>query len=143
MLLGVLRDRSTAGHRRLLAAELASNFTVIKERLVDALLSILRCENALEEQRGRVAISLGPVLEQADTEGLENPEEVPISEQMIRQVQRSLRTRFSDTEVPKGVRPRILDASVRAPQEWHGDAIRTAYGSSLRESCGFRDIRIL
>jgi len=34
-----------------------------------------------------------------------------------------------DVEVPKNVRRRILEASLRAPQDWHQDAIRAAYSS--------------
>jgi hypothetical protein len=34
-----------------------------------------------------------------------------------------------DATVPKDVRRRILEASVRAPQDWHPDAIRAAYAS--------------
>jgi hypothetical protein len=34
-----------------------------------------------------------------------------------------------DAGVPKEVRRRILEASVRAPQNWHPDAVRAAYGS--------------
>jgi hypothetical protein len=34
-----------------------------------------------------------------------------------------------DASVPTDVRRRILEASVRAPQDWHRDAIRAAYAS--------------
>jgi HEAT repeat protein len=34
-----------------------------------------------------------------------------------------------DTDVPKEVRRRILEGSVRAPQDWHQEAIRDAYSS--------------
>jgi len=34
-----------------------------------------------------------------------------------------------DTDVPKKVRRRILEGSVRAPQDWHQEAIRDAYSS--------------
>ena len=34
-----------------------------------------------------------------------------------------------DEDVPKEVRRRIVEASVRAPQDWHQDAIRAAYSS--------------
>ncbi len=129
-LVDILRDRGTAGHDRLLAAELAGDFTVINDELVAALLSILRCDDESVGLRGRAAISLGPVLEHADTEGFEELDEVPISELTFREVQESLRTLFRDADVPKDERRRILEASVRAPQEWHGDAIRAAYASS-------------
>ena len=41
----------------------------------------------------------------------------------------SLHKLYMDAGVPKEVRRRILEASVRAPQNWHADAVRAAYGS--------------
>jgi hypothetical protein len=35
-----------------------------------------------------------------------------------------------DANVPRDVRRRILEASVRAPQDWHSDAVRAAYASA-------------
>ncbi len=125
----ILRDRGADGDERLLAAELAGDFTVIDDTLAGALLSILRSGDESESLRSRAAISLGPALEHADTEGFEDPDEVPISERTFREVCELLRELFRDASVPKDVRRRILEASVRAPQEWHHDAIRTAYAS--------------
>lgn len=130
MLIDVLRDRGAAGPDRLLAAELAGDFTVIGDELANVLVSILRSADESEMLRGKAAISLGPVLEQADTEGFDEPDEVPITERTFHEIQESLRKLFRDAGVPKDVRRRILEASVRAPQEWHGDAIRGAYAST-------------
>ena len=129
MLGEVLRDRGADGADRLLAAELAGDFTVIDDTLADLLLSILRSGDEAERLRGRAAISLGPALEYADTEGFEDPDEMPISERTFREVRESLRRLFRDADVPGEVRRRILEASVRAPEEWHRDAIRAAYAS--------------
>lgn len=129
MLIDVLRDRGAAGRDRLLAAELAGDFTVIGDELADALVSILRSPDESEMLRGKAAISLGPVLEHADMEGFDEPDEVPITERTFHEIQESLRKLFRDAGVSKDVRRRILEASVRAPQEWHGDAIRGAYAS--------------
>jgi hypothetical protein len=60
----------------LLATELAGNFTAINDELVDALLSILRSGDRSEAVRGRAAISLGLVLEHADTEPFEDAEAI-------------------------------------------------------------------
>lgn len=125
----ILRDREADSGERLLAAELAGDFTVIDDTLVGVLLSILRSGEESEGLRGRAAISLGPALEGADTEGFEEPDEVPISERTFREVRESLHRLFRDAGVPKDVRRRILEASVRAPEEWHRDAIRAAYAS--------------
>jgi hypothetical protein len=125
----ILRDREADGAERLIAAELAGDFTAIDDTLVGTLLSVLRSADESESLRSRAAISLGPALEYADTEGFEEPDEVPISERTFREVRESLRRLFRDASVPKDVRRRILEASVRAPEEWHRDAIRAAYAS--------------
>jgi hypothetical protein len=125
----ILRDREADGGERLLAAELAGDFTVIDDTLVGTLLSILRRADESESLRSRAAISLGPALEHADTEGFEEPDEVPISERTFREVREALQTLFRDADAPQEVRRRILEASVRAPEVWHRDAIRAAYAS--------------
>ncbi len=119
MFLGILRDDQAEGSDRLLAAELAGDFTVINDELVGALLSILRSGVEPEELRCQAAISLGPALESADTDGFDDPDDVPITEQTFHGTQESLRKLYMDADVPKDVRRRILEASVRAPQNWH------------------------
>jgi len=125
----ILQDRGADGDERLLAAELAGDFTVIDDTLIGTLLSILRSADESESLRGQAAISLGPALEYADAGGFDDPDEVPISERTFREIRESLRKFFRDASVPKDVRRRILEASVRAPEDWHHDAIRTAYAS--------------
>ena len=129
MFLGILRDDQADESERLLAAELAGDSTVINDNLADALLSILRNGDESEELRGKAVISLGPALEYAYMDWFEDPDEVPISEETFRGIQESLRGLYMDAGVPKEVRRRILEASVRAPQDWHQDAIRAAYSS--------------
>ena len=87
-----------------------------------------------EELRAKAAISLGPVLEQSDIEmgddgEFDDPDDVPISEKTFRKIQQSLRKVYLDTAVPKLTRRRILEAAVRAPEDWQTQAIRTAYAS--------------
>ena len=129
VLLKVLRDDRAEESDRFLAAELAGNGTVINEELVAALLSIVSSGEEPEQLRAKAAISLGPVLEQADMDGFEDRDDFSISEDTFRGIQDSLRKVYMDTDVPKEVRRRILEASVRAPQDWHQDAIRAAYSS--------------
>jgi hypothetical protein len=129
-LLDILRDDRSSESDLLLATELAGDVTVINDELVDALLSILRGGDRAEEVRGRAAISLGPVLEHADTEGFEDPDDLPITERSFHRIQESLHTLYMDANVPRDVRRRILEASVRAPQDWHPDAVRAAYASA-------------
>ena len=82
--LEILRDDRAAQPDRLVAAELAGDLTVINDELVDALLWILRGGAESEELRGQAAIALGPVLEHADTDGFEDPDDVSIAERIIR-----------------------------------------------------------
>ena len=79
--------------------------------------------------RGRAAISLGPVLEHADTAGFGDADDSPITARTFHRIQESLRRLHVDANVPNEVRRRILEASVRAPQDWHRDAVRAAYSS--------------
>jgi hypothetical protein len=129
MLLGILRDHRAGEPDLLLAAELAGDFTVINDELADALLFILSSGDKSEEVRARAAISLGPILEHADTEGFEDAVGVPIAERTFHKIQGSLRRLHMDASVPKEVRRRILEASVRAPADWHQAAVRAAYRS--------------
>ena len=129
MFLEILRDDQADESDRLLAAELAGDFTVINDDLVDALLSILLSGVESEELRCKAVISLGPALEHAETDGFEDPSDVPLTEQTFHMIQESLRQLYMDANVPKNVRRWILEASVRAPQDWHQDAVRAAYSS--------------
>ena len=128
-LLAILRDGQAPESDRILAAELAGDFTVIDDDLVDALLAIVRRSDAPEELRGQAALSLGPALEHVDTDGFEDESDAPISERSFHTIQESLRELFTDASIPKEVRRRILEASVRAPQDWHQDAVRAALRS--------------
>jgi len=129
MFLGILRDDQADESDRLLAAELAGDFTVVNDELVDALLAILCNGNESENLRSTAAISLGPALEYADIDEFEDPDDVPITEQMFRRVQETFHMLYMDAGAPKEVRRYILEASVRAPQPWHHDAVRAAYSS--------------
>lgn len=126
-LLGVLRDDRTDASDRLIAADLAGDFVVINDELADALLAILGNNDESEAMRGTAAISFGAALEQAYIEEFEDPEDVPISEQTFHRIQKTFRELYGDSGVPKEVRRRVLEASVRAPEEWHRDAVRAAY----------------
>jgi hypothetical protein len=130
MFLEILRDDQARESDRLVAAELAGDFTVVNDELVDALLSILGSPDESAELRGRAAISLGPVLEHADTDEFEDPDDLPITEQTFHRIRDSLRQLHADAGVPEEVRRSILEAAVRSPQEWHQGAIRAAYAST-------------
>ena len=78
--LELLRDPQADESARMVAAELAGDFTVINDELAEALLSILRSEDEAEPLRAQAAISFGPALESADEGPFDgDPEGVPIS----------------------------------------------------------------
>jgi len=129
----ILADRRASESDRLVAAELAGDITVINNDLADMLLTIAGSADEPEQLRARAAISLGPILEQTDIDGFEDPDDVPITERTFHNIQNSLEKVYRDQSTPKDVRRRILEASVRAPQTWHQDAIRHAYSSGDKE----------
>jgi hypothetical protein len=118
---------------RVVAAQLAGDLTVINDELADSLTAIIRGPDEPEGLRAMAAISLGPVLEQASTDGFECPDDVPITQRTFRNIQDSLQKLHFDNSIPKQVRRRILEASVRAPESWHQDAIRAAYSSGDKD----------
>ena len=120
----ILRDDRADESERLLAAELTGELTVINDDLADSLLSIARSVDHPANLRGAAILSLGPVLEYADMDEFEDPDDVPISEETFRGILESLRDLYMDAGVPLEVRRHILEASVRAPQDWHQNAIR-------------------
>ncbi len=125
----ILIDHRADESDRLVAAELAGDLTVINDELADSLTAIIRSPDEPERLRARAAIALGPVLEQAETDGFEDPDDVPITQRTFRNIQDSLQKLHFDNSIPKEVRRRILEASVRAPESWHQNAIRAAYSS--------------
>ena len=129
----ILIDRRADESDRLIAAELAGDFTVINDELAVSLMAIIRSPDEPEQLRATAAIALGPVLEQAETDGFEDPDDVPITQRTFRNLQNSLQKLHFDNSVPKEVRRRILEASVRAPKNWHQNAIRSAYSSGDKD----------
>ena len=135
----VLEDRQAPASKRLLAAELAGEIVAMSDELADVLLSLLADAGAAAELRAQAAVSLGPVLEQMDLDSdgldefLDELDDQPISELTFHRIQETLRARYRQADLPKLVRRRILEASVRAPRDWHRDAIRAAYADADRE----------
>jgi hypothetical protein len=135
VILETLTDRGADQSDRLAAAELAGDLVVMNDQLAGALLAIVRNGDEPEELRAAAALALGPVLEQAYTEladanGFEDAEDVPIAYSTFRNIQDSLRRIYFDEKVAKEVRRRVLEASVRAAQDWHPGAIRAAYSGA-------------
>jgi hypothetical protein len=129
----ILIDQRADESDRLVAAELAGDYTVINDDLAETLLTVVRSAGEPDQLRAKAAISLGPALEQAERDGFEDPDDVPITERTFRNIQDSIEKIYLDNSTPKEVRRRILEASVRAPESWHQDAIRYAYSSGDKE----------
>jgi uncharacterized protein (UPF0147 family) len=123
-----IRDKNCDLSQRLLAVEHAGDFTVINEEISEALLKLLTDNSEPAELRATAAISFGPVLAQADTDGFED-DFVPISEDTFKRIQQTLHSLYKDTQLPTEVRRRVLEASVRAEQDWHPQAVQDAYSS--------------
>lgn len=129
IILGILRDDQADASDRLLAAELGGDYVVVNDDLVEALLSILCNPHEPDHLRGRAAISLGPALESADTDDFEDPDDVLITEPVFLKIRKTLQKLYMDAETPKEVRRSVLEASVRAQEKWHKNAVAAAYRS--------------
>src|SRR5580658_6307307 len=83
----ILGDQRASASDRLAAAELAGDITVINDELADSLMAVIGGQNEPEPLRARAAIALGPVLELADTDGFDDPEDIPITEPKFHGIQ--------------------------------------------------------
>lgn len=128
-LLEILRNPEVSPSQRRLAAELAGDFTIIDDEIASALLSLVRSSDETEDIRTTAVIALGSALEHTDTFGFDDPDDIVISEKVFRDIQQALHQLYLQPDAPKNVRRRILEAAIRAPQEWSKDAIRAAYAS--------------
>ena len=134
--LHALKDKNVNAADRLVAAELGGDLVVMNDSLAVALLAIVGNAEETEELRARAATGLGAVLEECDTTEFDDPlgyDEPSIAELTFHRIRTMLQRMYEDPGVPKLVRRRILEASVRSHQDWHRGAIRAAY------SCGDRD----
>jgi len=135
-ILDSLSDRQAKTPERIIASGLAGNLVVMNDRLAEALIAVVADAGEPDELRANAAISFGPVLELTDIDGYDSPfddEEPPISEDHFEEIKDLLHRVYSDVSVPKDLRRRALEASVRAPQDWHKGAIAEAYASNDRE----------
>ncbi len=128
-LLEILKNDQSDESERLLAAEFAGDYVVVNNELSEALLSIVANDQQDPELRGRAAISLGVPLEHTDTMGFDDPDDVLISEELFLRIQQTLRNLYMDSGTADVLRRKILEASVRAPQDWHRQAVQEAYAS--------------
>lgn len=126
----VLTDPRTEEAERLLAAELAGDLVAMNDDLALALLNIVGNSRETEALRWQAAVSLGPILEYADFEIEDNPEELPIKEATFHTITGTLSELFKEEHIPENVRRGILEASVRTGQGWHAEAVQIAYAQN-------------
>ena len=129
----ILIDRQADESERLIAAELAGDLVVMNDQLADSLMAIIGSPDEPEQLRAAAAIALGPALEQTETDALDDPDEAPLTLGTFRGIQDLFRKLYFDNSAPKEVRRRVLEASVRASESWHQEAIRTAYSSGDKD----------
>jgi hypothetical protein len=99
---------------RLIAAGLAADLVVMNDELAGVLLEILRRSGETEPLRARAAISLGPVLEQTDLDGFDDPLDLVISERTFDDIKNELHKLYMDARTPKEVRRRTLEARLHS-----------------------------
>ncbi len=133
-LLTIIRDKQAEGAARRRAIELSGNLILINDEIAMTLINILLDTDEPANIRAMSAIGLGPVLEEMDmydSDLLDLPyeEEVPISTMIYHEIMGTMKTVYDDATAPKQVRRRILEASILSRQEWHQNAIETAYAS--------------
>jgi HEAT repeat protein len=129
MLLEVLRDEHVDASQRMLAAELSGDLVVVNDEIARELLSITLDNREPEQLRSRAVISLAPALEEAYVSEYDDPDEVPISEELFKGINEALHKLYFDTGAPEEVRRRVLEVSAHAPQDWHRKAVLDAYSS--------------
>lgn len=125
----VVRDKNADRDVRIMACEMAGDLVVMNDDMAEMLLNVAADETEDEEIRGMAAVALGAALEYVDVEGFDEPEDAPVSEAMFERIQKTLHDLYLDPKLPKLVRRRVLEASVRAPQDWHEEAVASAYAS--------------
>ena len=129
----VLGNPNADPAQRLLAAEMAGNSVVANDKLAQALLAIVENGEEAIRLRSQAAISLGPALEHAYLYEFDDPDDMLLTKKVFLLIQAALEKIYHDANFPKDVRRSILEASIRAPQEWHQGAVRAAYQSDDEE----------
>jgi len=130
-ILEVLGNREAPSDERRLAVELAGDLIVMNDDLAGELLRILENPSEPESLRGRAAICFGAALEDAwmTETGVFDEWDVPaVTGPVLEDARAALSKAFQNLENPKEVRRCALEASARAPEAWHADAVRAAHG---------------
>lgn len=132
IILGVLKDGTASEADRVLAAGMAGEIPDFDDEAAEALLEVVRDAGQPPAVRAKAAVAFGPAFEYTETAiEFEDPDaEAGLSDDTFEKAQETFRTLFEDKAQPKLVRRKILEASVRALQEWHEQAVREAWAGS-------------
>jgi len=129
-----LVDKATPTEDHIAAAQMAGDMVLMNDGVAALLLKLL--EDAVEstELRTRAAIALGPALDEASLSDFDDVDLEPsISKGMFHRIGLTLIKICNNAGEIKELRRRALEAAVRAPEDWHREAIRTAYASGDAE----------
>jgi len=129
----ILEDKTADESDRIIAADLAGDFVVINDKLAEKLISIACNNDESDKMRGQAAVSLGPALENAYMMEFDDPDDILISEETFHMIEESLKGLFMNMELSKQLRRMALEASIHSPQDWHREAIQTAYHTDDEE----------
>lgn len=124
-----LENHSADAADRLMAAEMAGDPVVMNDELARTLITIVGNSDEAAELRATAAISFGAAFEHADIYEFGDPDDIILTEETYLEMQAALTKLYHDAGVPVEVRQSILQALVRAPQDWHSEAVRAAYSS--------------
>ncbi len=127
--LAVLKDKHADESDRRMAVSLAGEITVVDDDVAYALLALARDNDESDSLRAAAVIALGPLLEYVVEMDLIEEEDDTISRETFNALRRSLRKLYMDADLPVEVGRRTLEASVRAPMDWHKEAVRAAFAS--------------
>lgn len=123
------RLRQTDGplEDRMIAAELAGEYTLINDELAEILLTIATNPDEDKGLRSTALISFGPAMEEADLCDWDMEDDCVISESTFEEIKEIARSLYEDETCDDDIRRAALEVSCRAPQEWHMDAVNLAY----------------
>jgi len=122
-----IEDRRASLAHRLAAVELAGDVTIVDDAMAGTLLRVAASDDEDTELRGRAAIALGPALELMDEWVPADLDEPLLSAEVVTRIKQTFRRLYADAGVPGAVRRRVLEAAVRAPEDWHHGAARAAW----------------
>src|SRR5581483_4651149 len=118
-IVAVLGNRSRPAAERIRAAHLAGENPNITDSQTAKLTAIVADSADPDEVRIAAAIALGPGLETQDMEdGDSELDEPPLTDLVFARAKRTLHRVYDDPASSKLLRRRVLEAAVRAPEDW-------------------------